>query len=939
MKPTRIRARCAALSRRLSARLRRGGEFLLAEYRRRPSAHLLFCFVLPTVLMLFIYAMMEVWPFGKSSVLVLDLNGQYVYFFEALRDFVYGNASPLYTFSRALGGEFPGIYAYYLASPFSYLVALFPKEGILESLFLMLLLKCGSSGLTFGIYLRKSTDVSPIATVLFSTVWSLTAYAVVMQHNTMWIDNIILLPLIALGVRALIREGKYKLYTFSLTLAIMSNFYIGYMTCIFTLLYFFYACFSMTREERNPRGLSFHFPRAFCRFGFFSLTAGAIGALIIIPAVYSLTFGKTTFSTPSLDFVSGIDLFDLLTKFMFGSYDTVRPEGLPLVYCGVLTLLLIPFYFLSSRIRSREKGAVLLLSLVLIFSFSIRLLDLAWHGFQAPNWLNYRYSYMLDFLLVAMAAKAFDTLREHRCRSVLFSSSLLLLFLALADYYDYKNLEGMFYPILATLLCVIVYTIALCLTILNKKTAMHYASRCILVLVCLELFLAGLVNIIQLDLDVVISSRGSYLDYENRWSPAFESAKRDSDIPFYRMEKLNYRKVNDPFMLGYRGLSGSTSTLNRETIRFLEVMGYFSVSHTSQYTGTTPFADSFLSLRYIAGESKTVFPAQYEEIFDNGDVAMVRNPDALPIAFGVDAGINGITFLSPERNRDGTLVNPDDTRVIYDYASPFERLNKLASTLVGEDVELYVNVAYTYQGENASRAIAASRYTPTDKSKDSYIYFTVKGVGDNEIYAYFPTDTYTGAKYYLNGEEMGTYFTKSTTGYLCLGRYDTDETCTVSFKLGEEGVYIQRRAEYFYYMDRAVYAQVMEKLSQSAYCVDSCTEDTFTGRITVAPGQETILTTIAYDAGWIVTADGEEVTTYKTLDALLAFDLPAGEHTLTLTYMPRQYVLAFRIFLGGCGIFATVLIVDFLLTRKRKKLAALPAGKDTPSCSTTSEAN
>ena len=81
-----------------------------------------------------LYIAMEIHPFGNGTVLVLDLNGQYVYFFEALRNMVYGEGSLLYTFFRGLGGEFMGMYAYYLASPLSYLVALFPQDRIQEAL-------------------------------------------------------------------------------------------------------------------------------------------------------------------------------------------------------------------------------------------------------------------------------------------------------------------------------------------------------------------------------------------------------------------------------------------------------------------------------------------------------------------------------------------------------------------------------------------------------------------------------------------------------------------------------------------------------------------------------------------------------------------------------------------------------------------------------------
>jgi len=156
--------------------------------------YLLVCFFLPALLMWLIYIAMKAYPFGEESVLVLDLNGQYIYYFEALRDLFHGEGSILYSFGRALGGEFLGIFAYYLSSPFSFIVALFPKENITEALLVMFLLKTGLCGLNFGIYLDATRKRNPVGAVMFSTMYALCAYAVVQQHNTMWIDNVLYLP-------------------------------------------------------------------------------------------------------------------------------------------------------------------------------------------------------------------------------------------------------------------------------------------------------------------------------------------------------------------------------------------------------------------------------------------------------------------------------------------------------------------------------------------------------------------------------------------------------------------------------------------------------------------------------------------------------------------------------------------------------------------------
>ena len=112
--------------------------------------------LVPAVIFLLVYIARGIHPFGNSTVLVLDLNGQYAYFFEYLREAVTGgDLSLLYSWERALGGEMMGLYAYYLASPLSYIVCLFPKENMQDALFMMFLIKASLCGVTMGFYLTK----------------------------------------------------------------------------------------------------------------------------------------------------------------------------------------------------------------------------------------------------------------------------------------------------------------------------------------------------------------------------------------------------------------------------------------------------------------------------------------------------------------------------------------------------------------------------------------------------------------------------------------------------------------------------------------------------------------------------------------------------------------------------------------------------------------
>lgn len=878
-----------------TAGLPAAGEKRLPRFLRTllhgEHSYLFWAFFLPFAIMVLIYIAMEVYPFGTSSVLVLDLNGQYIGFFEALRDWVYGEGSLTYSFGRALGGEFLGIYAYYLASPLSYIVALFPKHSILEALFLMLTLKCGLSGLTFGFYLHKTRRGSKSAVIMFSLMYALSAYAVVQQHNTMWIDNLILLPLIAIGIEELIKNRRYKLFTLSLALALLSNFYIGYMTCIFVLAYFFYYYFAHTAKDGNPLGEKYHFWRALLRTGVFSAIAIGISCVVLLPALYSLTFGKTTFSNPNFSPYQRFDFLDLISKLFPGSYDTVRPEGLPFVYCGTLALILLPFYFLSKKITVREKIASGIFLLFFVVSFNINTLDMIWHGFQRPNWLNYRYSFMFCFFVLVLAYKAFSDIRSIEPRSVLAVGSVLCIILFIIQKFDYENMPD-FGGIWLSLACVIVLTLAVVMLIRTK--AFENTAMIVTVLVCLELFCAGLLNLISLDKDVVISNYASYHTYIDEIQPIIDEIKADDDS-FYRMETTEHKKIVDPLCLGFRGFTNSTSTLNSETITFLARMGLSSRSHWSKYLGGTPVFDSLMGLKYLVAKQGEEITSLYTLKTEDELYAAYENPYALPIAYTVSSDVKGVYFSDPGDNTYYDEENDTYVSRYTEYNSPLERMNALVTAMLGSDekIELFVPVKIAdtaYDNINMSYTTGHRKYSPLNSNSAASIIWTLDAVGSNQIFCYFPSDYTREVTLKLNGASYGDYFANESYRIVSLGSFSDGDDVKLTMTLKGDDLYLMSGESYFYYLDEELFAEIMPRLAECGFSIESYTEDHFVGTITGTAERRTVFTSIPYDKGWIVKVDGVAVETYEILDALIAFDIEPGEHTLELTYRPDALV-------------------------------------------------
>ena len=729
----------------------------LGEY-----GYLLIATVIPMVLFYLIYLIgKQHYPFGDGTVLVLDLNGQYVSFYEGLHDILHGEADLLYSFSRNLGGEFLGIYDYYVASPFAMLLALLPQRFMLEGLLLLFLLKAGLCGLFMGIYLHKHAAGEPnrLAVVAFSVMYAMSSYCVVQQHNSMWIDAVLWLPLLCLGIESLIKYGHFRLYVFTLAIIIHSNFYIGYMAVIFTLAYCFYWYFAHNRNnENNPLGEKAHFIKSVGRVAAWSVLAVGIAALAILSARYALSFGKDEFSNPNWEVTQKFDLFEFLYKFLPSSYDTVRPQGLPFVYCGVLTLVTVPAFFLNKKFSLREKVAAAFFILFFVASFATSSIDLIWHGFQKPNWLNYRYSFMLCFFLLVLGYRAFDrilyTSRQALVGIVVGIGAYVVILQKFTDILveeEPKMVIRPFATIWLTLGCLFAYFILVSLYGKVKERQKETVAMVLLLLVCVEVFLSGLSDLNELDKDVTFSKYSRYNNMIDTLRPITETVDAYDD-GFYRMEKTYFRKTNDNFSLQIKGLSCSTSTLNRDTIDYLRSMGYASRSHWSRYLGGTPVNDSLLGIKYLITDkdmSDYYGPALFtpedygypEDFSPNGNYDVYFNEFALSFAYGVADG-----WLTFDYN---------------DYDNPYERLNAMITVMLGETETVEVFKPAIQNGEpeavnvNVGTADKHHSYKIDDKTKAGLLYYDYTVPENTELYFFYPNRYLRQVKLAVNEKTGG----------------------------------------------------------------------------------------------------------------------------------------------------------------------------------------
>ena len=657
-------------------------------------------------------------------------------------------------------------------------------------------------------------------------------------------------------------------------------------------------------------------------------------------AYYSLQFGKNEFSEPNWDVFSRFDLFDLFPKLLPGSYDTVMHEGLPLLYSGVLTLFMIPIFIMAKRVKSREKifycGFVLLYVLIMATNTT----DLVMHGFQMPNCLNYRYSFIVIFLLLIMAYKGFCELQEHSAKKIFATGACILALLLVAqkmtfpnfvlfDTEEYKygfvlNKLPFLWVVVFTILAVFAVGVALCYFIKSQNKAKM--TSVILVVICIELLANGIVTFSSMRYDIGWGTYSSYSDYFKNLTPIVETVQKQ-DKTFYRSEKTTHRCTNDNMALNIKGLSNSTSTLNQKAIDLIEYLGFYADAHWTQYYGSTVFTDSLFGVKYIysnvnndlnkeslaQNEFMDVF---YEKVAEDEYYYAYKNPYALGLAFGVDSSLKDL-----------------DTDLQYNYEeqeglkNPFEVQNILFNAMLGhtneEDfVEFFTAIPLRKNQEiigNLGTVGFGTEYSATSDNLDENAFefnFTVQNSGP--LYLFLPSGYERSFTVYLNDEryvEVSNY-----SRIVFLGYRQRGEEINLGFRLPENKFYFFKNTNYLYTLDMDEFEHAFEELAKtSLVTTQESTDDHIFGSITTQEDNKTIMTTIPYDEGWKIYVDGKQVDTYKIYgDSLMAFDIEnAGEHDIEFKYMPDLYGKTAIISICSTVVFIGLIVFECVRNKKR----------------------
>lgn len=787
----------------------------------------LLSFFIPVVIMLIIYIARGIYPFGENCFLRTDMYHQYAPFFsEFYNKLKSGNIVPdmFYSWNIGMGVNFVALYAYYLASPVNWLIFLCPQSNIIEFMSILIIAKISFASLAMCIYLSKHFDSKHMTMVAFSVFYGMSSYIAAYSWNIMWLDCIMLLPIIVLNLERLVKYDKCFWYCITLGFTIISNYYIAIMICIFLTMYF--IGFLITEKIQNR---DMKFIKKIFNFAVFSLIAGGLAAFLILPEFFALQL--TT--SGNIDFPNRLStyftLFDAFSRHLMNVETSVLSGNYPNIYCGVIILAMIPLYILNKSIDRNEKIFKIILISIIMISFNMNMPNFIWHGFHFPNSLPCRQSFIYIFLILIISYEAFYKIQYLSDREVCFSFWLTIAFVIMVE----KLVDNFDFSIIYySLLFIAIYFLIVHIYRNNKILC---SKRKFILLMTVFISVSSLEAAINMEAtSVSTTSRKNYL----KDSETVKNLTSNIDNEyFYRIEKMYRRTKNDSAWHNIKGASVFSSTASESVTKLFGDLGFVHSTNAYSFEGYTPLTSAIFAVKYMISNKYFDSTDYLEYVSGDGETYLYKNNYSLPLGFVVNSEIEKL----PAVKNNPFLMQNDFVSKAVDSAPIFVPLD----TSINNDITTIYN------------------------DRDQQVFIYVQSTNVEKINVNYDG---TSSEYNLDKKQQ----------IVDLGFCDSNKIIEV--KNSEDNT-LKIIA---YGFNSQNFKDAYEKLKLNPLEVElkNSSNTAIVGNVNAATDGR-LFTSIPYDDGWSVQIDSKPADILKFRDAFIMLDMPKGNHTVKFEYMPK----------------------------------------------------
>lgn len=901
------------------------------------------------------------WSRGRSFVWDSDGLEQHfnslVYFGRYMRSIIYELFEtgrlviPLWDSTIGFGSDILTTLHYYaIGDPLNLLSVFVPGAFTVYLYTALIILRMFLSGATFSMFCNK-LGLSRLGSLCGALVYTFSGFALVALRHCYFINPILYLPLILLGIEKIFRKEKPYLFIIMIFISALSSFYFFYMLSILMFIYAVFRFFHFYKEH--------YIVNIFKNLGSF-IVYYLIGLLMACPIFLPNIAGF--FSTARSDAKTIIDVFYRGAYYpMFPqSFITTETPGY-WTYIGVAVVALLAIFLLFIK---RKKHTDLKLGFLLLTVFL--LIPYIGHVFNGFAYMNNRwvfgYTFIIALILAVMLPSLFTLTKRQLGFLTIFTIAYIVVCL-----FNFDNLSYNFFVSAGLLVLSLVLPFWAHISKQNGtvKTSMKVLITSLtMISICAN----------ALYLYSAVPGGGDYASDFYKASQAFplmadtslRTVKKIDDDSFYRVEQNKNTVTNRNsalvnrinatsyyFSLGngyifnymdelnslnnidavYYGLDGRTMQLT------LAAGKYFVIkSDQKQYL---PYGYTEKAATYQVGQKPVQKNVSVLE-GNNTSYTAYESSNTLGLCYAYSSYIPKSEYLNltPTQRQQAMLQS-----VVLDQST----LPK--GTPVYNDKELDFTISYT-DGITIENGVI----TVTDKSASITLNF--EGVPYCETYLQMsnlsfegihPLEKYTDEdlenmedyerKELINKNKYWTEPTNATISVECedveksaiisnpyhewyRGRndflfnlcYSEDAKSSIKISFSKTGRYS--------YDDISVIVQPMDNVDEQITNLNyeipeglNLSTNGFTGTFNFSQ-DKFLCFSIPYSSGWSAYVDGQEVELMQANSMYMGIMLTPGEHTVELKYMTPG--LPIGIIMSIVGLFLFICVIILNVYRKKK---------------------
>lgn len=822
----------------------------------------LLSFLLPA-LTIFIY-----FACNHFNVLIVDLGQQYVDFLAFLRrNLVTDPLQLIYSFQNGLGGSMIATSAYYLLSPLNLILFLFPQNQLPLAILTVIALKFGFCGLTSFYYWQKIKHNNKYYAWAASCAYALSGYAVANYFNIMWLDTLILLPLLLTSIDQIFKNEKDHLVLITF-LIWFTNFYTGAMALLFGFLSFLSKICFVAKNQRK---------RVIFTYLKKSILGSFLCSFILLPVFGELITERTNeVANWSFSWQFRPDLE--IAKLALGSYSFHEMEaGMPNIFMTTPFVLLTISYFMQENIDRKRRIINGILLLFLILSLDFTPLVLVWHLGQFPTWYPGRFSFVLIFFCLNLALQSLQIKQELPLWSKIIIGLFAIAFVSYC-YFMQNNFTFFNEDNLVLITLFLVLALLFLYFIMGRH---HLAKQFLFAIVDLE----AIANLILSLNNLSFQNNRDYQNFAANGQQATTYLKK-RDASLYRVEKTFSRSDDDPFTANYNGISSFNSITNQHVFNFLSNLGYLHNSNSFNNLGSTAISDSLLGVKYYLQpnyERQVTQTKKMQFANDNGrqdvnfyhllkkepQLVIRQNQAALKPIFLSQNTSKNFTFIpdQPALNQERLLnfILNQNTQIMHELPLPKAKLQNakfLPNTHTCLTKDEQNNSYLTYQLHL--------------KTNDSYYLQLPAGLEENQV------------SLTINGKTVNLEVCDDQTHLLNVANEQKGITLKLKFQLLQKQVAFDGLS--LYRINNPKLQQNLLAFKQVQLQIRRV-NPLYLASNNFRSKKQVLLTTIPYSHNWLIFDHRQRIKPSKFAATFLQVKLTDGEHKLRFIYVPWLFLI------------------------------------------------